>query len=76
MSATVGDVPARLSVDWRRCAGHGACAAAVPELITRDPWGYPDLGGRDQAPVPAPLLGAARQAVAACPAVALRLRRR
>lgn len=65
----------RLEVDWRLCAGHGVCAAAVPELVTRDPWGFPDLGGTDSAAVPAGLEGAARWAVASCPAAALALRR-
>ena len=65
----------RLTVDWRLCAGHGVCSAAVPELITRDRWGYPDLGGADSVTVPAGLEGAARWAVASCPAAALALRR-
>lgn len=64
-----------LAIDWRRCAGHGVCAAAVPELITRDRWGYPDLGGADSTTVPPDLSGAARWAVASCPAAALALRR-
>lgn len=64
-----------LTVDWRLCAGHGVCAAALPELITRDRWGFPDLGGADRAVVPDELTGAARWAVASCPAAALALRR-
>lgn len=64
-----------LSVDWRLCAGHGACAAALPEMITRDRWGYPDLGNRDTAEVPDGLTAAAAWAVSACPAAALSLRR-
>jgi ferredoxin len=67
--------PTTLEVDWRLCAGHGVCAAAVPELIRRDRWGYPDLGGRDAASVPPELDGAARWAVSSCPAAALALRR-
>lgn len=66
---------ATLTVDWRLCAGHGVCSAAVPELVTRDRWGFPDLGGADDAPVPAGLERAARWAVASCPAAALALRR-
>ncbi len=64
-----------LTVDWRLCAGHGVCSAAAPELITRDRWGYPDLGGSDKASVAPELAGAARWAVASCPAAALSLRR-
>lgn len=64
-----------LRVDWRLCAGHGVCSAAVPEIITRDRWGYPDLGGSDEATVPPELRGAARWAVASCPAAALSVRR-
>ncbi len=64
-----------LAVDWRLCAGHGACAAALPEMISRDRWGYPDLGNRDAAPVPHELRAAAAWAVSSCPAAALSLRR-
>ena len=65
-----------LAVDWRLCAGHGVCSAAVPELITRDRWGFPDLGGADSTVVPPGLEGAARWAVASCPAAALTRRKR
>jgi ferredoxin len=66
---------ARLAVDWRLCAGHGVCSAVAPELITRDRWGFPDLGGSDDASVPPELEWAARWAVASCPAAALALQR-
>jgi ferredoxin len=61
----------RVEVDWTRCAGHGVCAAALSELITRDPWGFPIVLGE----VPPDLKAAARTAAATCPALALRLRR-
>jgi ferredoxin len=61
-----------LSVDPIACRGHGVCAEALPELIQLDEWGYPVLS---REPVPAQLLLEARRAVAACPALALRLRR-
>jgi ferredoxin len=50
------------------CAGHGACAELLPELISLDEWGYPVLA---PGPVPAGLARRARRAVAACPALAL-----
>jgi ferredoxin len=52
------------------CAGHGACAELLPELISLDEWGYPVLA---PGPVPAGLARRARRAVAACPALALAL---
>ncbi len=60
----------RLQVDRIRCDGAGLCAELLPELISLDDWGYPIL-----APdvVPRALLPLARQAVDACPVLALRL---
>jgi ferredoxin len=60
----------QLRVDPVACAGHGACAELLPELITLDEWGYPIVA--DQ-PVPRGLRHAARRAVAGCPALALAL---
>ncbi|HZZ48323.1 MAG TPA: ferredoxin [Pseudonocardia sp.] len=61
---------ARLSVDPIGCRAHGLCEELLPELISLDEWGYPMLADR---PVPRELIGHARRAVAACPALALRL---
>jgi ferredoxin len=55
------------------CAGHGVCAELLPELIHVDEWGYPIV---DPRPVPPELVREARRAVAACPALALKLMRR
>ena len=55
------------------CAGHGVCAELLPELISVDEWGYPIV---DPRPVPPRLDREARRAVAACPALALKLIRR
>ena len=60
----------RLEIDWTRCDGHGLCAALLPGRIGRDEWGYPLIADQtvrsaDEADV--------RRAVAACPALALRL---
>ena len=62
----------RLQVDPVACAGHGACAELLPELITLDEWGYPIVA--DQ-PVTRGLQREARRAVAGCPALALHLAR-
>ena len=61
-----------LRVDPIACTGHGICAELLPELIRLDDWGYPII--RDT--IVEPLLeDEARRAVAACPALALRLER-
>ncbi|MBB2503752.1 ferredoxin [Amycolatopsis echigonensis] len=62
----------RLTVDPIACRAHGLCADVLPELITVDEWGYPVVHGKT---VPEPLLAEARRAAAACPALALRLRK-
>lgn len=59
----------RLDVDWERCDGHGLCAALLPEVVDVDEWGYPIVA----SPVPPALVRPAVAAVAACPALALRL---
>jgi len=59
-----------LRVNPIACTGHGMCAEVAPELIERDEWGYPLLS---PGPVPARLEREAREAVAACPVLALKL---
>ncbi|MBI1757910.1 MAG: ferredoxin [Actinobacteria bacterium] len=61
---------ARLGVNPITCRAHGLCAELLPELIGLDEWGYPILAA---SPVPPQLLEMARDAVAACPTLALRL---
>jgi ferredoxin len=63
---------AELRVNPVACTGHGLCAELLPEFITRDEWGYPVLAA---GPLPPALERPARRAVAACPALALRLTR-
>jgi ferredoxin len=60
----------KLMINPVDCVGHGACAELLPEAITLDEWGYPFI-----APglLPASLARPARQAISACPALALRL---
>ncbi|MGZ4207583.1 MAG: ferredoxin [Actinomycetota bacterium] len=59
----------RLRVNPITCTAHGLCAELLPEMITLDEWGYPILNGK---PVPPELVAHARQAVTACPTLALR----
>jgi ferredoxin len=59
-----------LAIDWTRCDGHGLCAAVLPQVISRDDWGYPVLNQTHHSRLPAPDL---TRAVAICPALALRL---
>jgi ferredoxin len=61
----------RLVLDPTACKGHGVCAELFPEGIVLDDWGFPVTGDE----VPDRLLPHARRAVAACPALALRLAR-
>jgi ferredoxin len=61
-----------LKVNPIDCTGHGVCAELLPELISLDEWGYPIV---DPRPVPLALNRLARRAVAACPALALKLMR-
>ncbi|WP_261576072.1 ferredoxin [Frankia gtarii] len=69
--------PARLWIDWTVCDARGWCSELLPELLTRDPAGYPlarapDAATRDLT-IPAQLADHARRAVDACPRLALRL---
>lgn len=59
----------RLRVDWPACKARGLCFELLPERIALDEWGYPIVTGE----VPVELLRAAREAVGACPHLALRL---
>jgi ferredoxin len=66
----------RLHIDWTRCDGRGLCAELLPELLTRDEWGYPAArdGSREPA-VPQSLADHARRAETDCPLLALKLLR-
>lgn len=59
----------RLAVDWSRCDGHGLCAYVLPEMIRLDGNGFPSF---PDLPIPPWLEHGATQAVAMCPALALR----
>lgn len=60
----------RLIIDRIACTGRGMCAELFPEQLSLDEWGYP-IAASDR--VRAERLRHARRAVAACPALALRL---
>jgi ferredoxin len=60
----------RLRVDFIACDGAGLCAELLPELISRDEWGYPVI---TDPTVPDRLRRHARQAVRLCPKLALRI---
>lgn len=61
-----------LVVDWQECIGHGLCAELVPEVVRLDEFHYPVV----ERPVPKGAERHARNAVSACPKLALRLRTR
>jgi ferredoxin len=65
---------ALLHIDWTACDGRALCTEILPDLLTRDEWGYPlALGYGSNVPVPARMLPAADDAVALCPRLALSL---
>lgn len=64
----------RLHVDWTRCDGHGLCADLLPEVLTRDEWGFPvSRQAGASMEVPEGLLEHARMATDLCPLLALKL---
>jgi ferredoxin len=62
----------RIDVDWTRCDGHGLCSVLLPENLTADAAGFPFVRTSEVADASK---RHARRAVAACPALALRLSR-
>lgn len=60
----------QLKIDPIKCTAHGLCAELYPERIWLDDWRYPVI---EPGSVPASEMEHARRAVAACPAIALRL---
>ncbi|WP_255769652.1 ferredoxin [Pseudarthrobacter sulfonivorans] len=69
---------AYLHIDWTRCDGRGLCTELLAGVLDRDDWGYPvarGRAGRDRTDVPLAdaEVGAARDAVALCPVLALTL---
>ena len=62
----------KLHVDPTACQAYGLCHEKAPALIELDEWGYASIVTPD---VPADAEAAARDAVAVCPNLALRLER-
>lgn len=72
MSAT----PRVLVLNPIACDGEGLCHDVAPHLIGLDEWGFPLLtGGALRSSIAPTDVGAARDAVNACPALALHLER-
>jgi ferredoxin len=65
----------RLRVNPIACHAHGLCAELLPELVDLDEWGYPILPDGTSGEVPSQLVATAREAVTACPTLALRMTR-
>lgn len=64
----------RLHIDWTRCDARGLCTELLPELLTRDDWGYPlSRNGSREPVIPPKDLKYARAAVKRCPRLALQL---
>jgi ferredoxin len=61
-----------MTIDRIKCDGHGLCAELLPEMIRLDDWGYPIIAA---GPISDRLEPHAQRAVAACPTLALALRR-
>ena len=64
----------RLHIDWTRCDGRGLCTELLPEVLTRDDWGYPlSRNGSREPEIPPKDAKYATAAVKRCPRLALRL---
>ena len=64
----------RIHIDWTRCDGRGLCTELLPDVFTRDDWGYPLARSGDREPaIPAESVKYAKAAVKRCPRLALRL---
>lgn len=62
-----------LHIDWTLCDGRGLCTELLPDLLTRDDWGFPlALGDSRVSPL---RRAAADRAAKLCPRLALSLRR-
>ena len=72
----LGSMSERLVIDWVACDARGLCTELLPELLTKDDWGYPLSRSADSSPLVPPVLREhATRAVRECPQLALRLSR-
>lgn len=63
-----------LHIDWTACDGRGTCTELLPEILDRDPWGYPiPRDGTRNPSVTPDLEQHAHRAVNYCPRLALHL---
>jgi ferredoxin len=69
-TTTATTATTRIRVNPAVCDGFGFCCEILPEVISRDEWGFPVLGDGTVAP---DLRRAAERAVAFCPRKALQL---
>ena len=60
----------KITVDANKCSGHGRCYTVAPDLLTYDDEGYVTIRGQ-VLDVPDDQIGAAGEAVASCPEVAI-----
>lgn len=64
----------RLHIDWTRCDARGMCTELLPDLLTRDDWGYPlSRDGSREPVIPTKDAKYAKAAVKRCPRLALRI---
>ncbi|GAA1329782.1 hypothetical protein GCM10009592_19490 [Brachybacterium rhamnosum] len=71
---------ARLHLDWTRCEARGACLELLEGTLVGDEDGFPlavgrPPGQRTDVPIAREEVAAAREAVGACPRLALQLLR-
>jgi ferredoxin len=65
---------ARLHIDWTRCDGRGLCTELLPDVLTRDDWGYPlARDGSREPELTQANTRYAKAAVKRCPRLALRV---
>jgi ferredoxin len=65
----------KLHIDWTGCEGRGLCTELLPEMLARDPWGFPLAhDGAREPQIHPDLKTHAERAVRLCPRLALRLR--
>jgi ferredoxin len=62
-------VTRQLRVDWPACRARGLCHELLPDVVDLDEWGYPIVTDM----ITGNLLAEAREAVRACPELALKL---